>query len=85
MEAVAHQGLDRVKTTTDIDRSAVSFQTWFRNPSATTLNIMVYADGKLVRQGVMAGSLNDIEVPAHGLYVVKMSKDGLVKTIKIMK
>lgn len=48
MEAVAHQGLDRVKTTTDIDRSAVSFQTWFRNPSATTLNIMVYADGKLV-------------------------------------
>ena len=43
------------------------------------------ADGKLVRQGVMAGSLNDIEVPAHGLYVVKMSKDGLVKTIKIMK
>lgn len=64
MEAVAHQGLDRVKTTTDIDRSAVSFQTWFRNPSATTLNIMVYADGKLVaRQSGAAASGSIFTLP----------------------
>jgi beta-galactosidase/beta-glucuronidase len=48
MEAVARRGLARVRTTTDIDRSAVSFQTWFRKPSAVSLNIMVYDGAKVV-------------------------------------
>ena len=48
MEAVARRGLARVRTTPDIDRSAVSFQTWFRKPSAVSLNIMVYDGAKVV-------------------------------------
>jgi len=50
LEAIASQGLAKVKTTTDIDRSAVSFQTWFRSKAKTTLSVKVYDAGKLIAQ-----------------------------------
>lgn len=49
MEAVAPDGLERVRTTTDIDRSTVTFQIWPRSTrSGDVLRISIYEGGRLV-------------------------------------
>ncbi len=48
MEAVAKEGLARVRTVTDIDRSSVSFQTWFRHAGSNEVKVTVYDGNKAV-------------------------------------
>lgn len=48
VEAVASEGLARVRTITDIDRSEVSFQTWFRHAGSKVIRIRVLDGEKIV-------------------------------------
>ena len=72
MEAVAHNGLVRVKTTTDIDRSIVNFEVKLRhNATKNQLSVKVLDNGKVVAssKGVVAdGSIISLPIKKAKLW-----------------